>query len=372
MRKVYKIMLCALMIFANLLIVNKPNEIKALSGYGGYDKGYSDWADTETGNPGEVRRTVWRYADAQFTNGCSKHDTNYETYDVDVYYNNEKYTNTQTLYKACKWDPYNCKRNVCDREGWVGGDPILQKDCYHDHSDDPVRWDCTRAGLECPSGSYGCLRWSEWECLESHTEWNGPCGNINDGHEVFTGWGAWSEWSTTEYYDSNSRKVEWKYQYSYPYPPVLGLKTNFYFVGQTISALELKQNALATDIIDGLITLKVLVTKIEYADGNIVNNPEELDTTKAQTFKLTCQVSNSRGLTTIATKEYSIFDLNGDYDPEVVNPEEYTNVNIYDRFVSTEYLDTIHTKSIWEIDEGYKVALRSALAKDEGVKSSLN
>ena len=167
MKKIQKLLLCLTLLVA-MMLTYSPNNVCALSGYGGYDRGYSDWSDTETGNPGEVRRTVWRYADAQFTSGCSVHDTNYETYDVDVYYNNEKNTRSQSIYTACRWDPYTCPKEYCDREGWYGGDKILAYDCYRDHSDDPARWDCTRAGLECPSGSKGCLRWSEWTCLESH------------------------------------------------------------------------------------------------------------------------------------------------------------------------------------------------------------
>lgn len=372
--KILKAFVFLLILFSSIFMCD-TKKVYALDNYGGYDRGYSDWSDQATGNPGEVQRIVYRYADALFATGCNVHNTNYETYDVEAYYNNVRNVTRKTLYQTCKWDPYNCRRDWCAREDWVNGpngrDEIYQYDCYGDHDGESL-WDCTRAGLECPSGSNGCLRWNEKVCVDSRTTWDGACGLINDGHNSFLGWSGWSNWSTTEYFDSNSRKVEWKYQYSYPYPPVLGLKSNWYFVGQTISALELKQNALATDIIDGLISSNVNVSRIKYADGTIVDNPSELDTSKEQTFILTCNVTNSRGLITIASKEYHIYDLNAHNDPNVVNPEDYTNVDIYDRFVSDEYLDTIHTKSIWQIDTGYQVALRNALSKDEGQHSPLN
>ena len=183
---------------------------------------------------------------------------------------------------------------------------------------------------------------------------------------------VWSEWMLDDTIPDREEHWRMKYQYSWPYPPVLGLKTNFYFVGEDVSDTELKHNALATDICDGLISNQVKLDKIVYQDGTSVDNPTELDTSKAQTFIMYCSVTNSKGLTTYAEKEYPIYDLNGDYDPDEINPDEFTDVDVYDRFVSKEYLDTIHAKSIWQVDIAYKNALSSALNKQDGERTPLN
>ena len=183
---------------------------------------------------------------------------------------------------------------------------------------------------------------------------------------------VWSDWSLDDTIPDNYEHWRMKYQYSWPFPPVLGLKTNWYFVGSTVSAEELKHNALATDICDGLISDRVQLEKIVYQDGTTVDNPSELDTSKQQVFTMYCSVTNSKGLTTYADKEYNIYDLSGDYYPGSINPDEFTDVDVYDRFVSKEYLDTIHAKSIWQVDIAYKNALSAALNKQEGVKTPLN
>lgn len=321
--------------------------------YGGYDRGYSDWSDIQTGNPGEVQRTVWRYSDAIFYDSCT-HSTAYPA-----------------LYETCKYDPYNCPREYCTGS-IVHQDPYYVRcgsSCCCGRNYD---WVLT-TGPKCSDGLSSNICWACNECDKCNgstgTAYDGSCGNTANGYRAFKTWGAWSAWSTTQYYSSNKRRVEYKYQYSFPYPPVLALKTAYYFVASPLSINDLMLNAVATDIVDGVITPQVQFVKLVYENGTTITNRNEIvDTSREQTITLTCKVKNSRNLTTTATKEYHIYDLitPGLTDPNSVNPSAYTNVDIYDRFISTDYIDTVNDNSLWDTDEAYKQALRNALDSTSG------
>lgn len=355
-----KVLIFVLTLFFGFSLTNKTVFAEE---YGGYDKGYSDWSDTRTGRQGEVQRTVWRYADANFKNSCVKSRANLPQY-----------------YADCWWDPYNCyykncnswltqsdpDHGECNRHCCLGVDyahpyPTYYKKCYDGTSRNPGQY-C----YPCKTGSE-CQGWSEG--------WDGPCGNTQLGYKEFASWGAWSPWSTTQYYDSHTRKVEWKYQYSYPYPPVLALKTAYYFVGDAVSINDLKANAVATDICDGVITPQVQFVKLVYENGTVETDPTAfVDTTREQTIELTCKVTNSRNLTTTATKEYHIYDLfaASAANPNEVNPDEFVDVNIYDRFISDKYMDSVNENSLWDTDDAYKQALQDALNSTSGTEHEVN
>ena len=143
-------------------------------------------------------------------------------------------------------------------------------------------------------------------------------------------------------------------------PPIITLKTNYYFVGDKVSVDDLKLNAKAYDEVDGDISDKVRIEKIEYENNVTVYNPLELNTSTKQFPIITYSVTNSHGLSTIEKKAYAIMDKYGDFI------QEDEKVNVYTRFIDKNYLDDLSDESIWTNNSEYSRLLQKIL-KDKNI-----
>lgn len=138
-------------------------------------------------------------------------------------------------------------------------------------------------------------------------------------------------------------------------PPIITLKTNYYFVGDEVSVDDLKMNAKAYDEVDGDISDRVIIEKIEYANDVTIYNPLKLNTDQKQTPIITYSVTNSYGLSTSEKKAYQILDRHGDFN------YEDKEANIYARFINETYLDDLNPKSIWVNNSEYSRQLNKVL-----------
>lgn len=149
-------------------------------------------------------------------------------------------------------------------------------------------------------------------------------------------------------------------------PPVLDLKENIYFVDEVVTKEDLKKNAIAKDEIDGDISNKVIIEKIEYEDGRIDNFPDKLDTSKKQIIKITYSVTNSNNDKVSKAKDYQIIDKGA----SLIELDDEDK--IYNRYIELNTLKTLKDNSIWLKNERYKNILEDSLAKTKGFRYEVN
>ena len=118
--------------------------------------------------------------------------------------------------------------------------------------------------------------------------------------------------------------------------------------------------AKAKDDLDGDITDKIIVDSIKYVDDGItINNPSNLDISKAQKVIIEFSVTNSGDKKISERKQFYIL---GKYE---FNENENEDIKIYTRFIEEEYMDTLDKESIWKNDN-YKELLNEAFKKMKG------
>ena len=139
--------------------------------------------------------------------------------------------------------------------------------------------------------------------------------------------------------------------------PSLLIKSKVYYLNSTVTLADLLSVASARDDIDGDISSQIIVEKIEYEDGTVVNSPDSLDTTKVQQASITYSITNSQGKYVSKVSNVQIVAQR--------SASEEGDLQIYDRYIDEDYLDSLRDDSIWNTDEGYKNALEDAV-KQEG------
>ena len=110
---------------------------------------------------------------------------------------------------------------------------------------------------------------------------------------------------------------------------------------------DIESLATAIDYDDSDITDRIEVTKIVYDDcDEIVYNPEDFDSSKSNTIHVTYYVIND--LNVSDEKTVKLYILKNGLE---------INFNIYDRYISEDYLYTLENDSKWKSGkmEGWKV-----------------
>ena len=151
---------------------------------------YSNWTTERTGAPGEQSKTFYQYRDVKSWNTTIVKSTTFPTFYKTGTYSAGSYACGS---HCAKWEDY-----------------VYKYDCNRNHSGDPL-WDCTRAGIECPSGSYGCLRWDS-RCKNNVTDY---CTSTATGYYTPASWNNWSAWSASSVSQTTSREVRSKVFYSH-------------------------------------------------------------------------------------------------------------------------------------------------------------
>ena len=115
-------------------------------------------------------------------------------------------------------------------------------------------------------------------------------------------------------------------------------------------------NARANDELEGDISNNIVVDYIKYEkDGTTINNPSSLDISKSQSVLISFSITNSGGKKSSTTRRYYILG-NGE---DIVRQD---NTNIYSRFISEEYVNTLNDNSVWRSAD-YQEVLRQAFEK---------
>lgn len=194
-------------------------------------------------------------------------------------------------------------------------------------------------------------------------------GYVRDGY-TFNGWNTRADGTGTSYTDrqsvinltSTSNGTVTLYAQWKVIPPELDTKKSYYYKDSVITVNEIIQdNASASDVVEGNITDKIVITKFTYPDGTVVTNPSTLDTSKLGEVTVEYSVTNDRGATVTETNIVTIVERGSSTDSQTDQPL------IYSRFISDEDLwdgtnaiDSLHTDSVWRTPE-YRSQLNDAI-----------
>lgn len=143
-------------------------------------------------------------------------------------------------------------------------------------------------------------------------------------------------------------------------PPTLIAKTDYWWVGDPTDLQQVLDNAEAISETDGVISDQIIITRITYQDGEIVDYPDKFRTDIAQSFVAEFEVTDSNGFTTRASQVYQVI-AKEQPAPETPNDSEYGNVVIYQRYID-KYKIAIQDGSYWNVKEDYREALDEALS----------
>lgn len=187
---------------------------------------------------------------------------------------------------------------------------------------------------------------------------------------TFNGWNTKADGTGTSYTDqqsvinltSTNNGTVYLYAQWKVIPPELDTKKSYYYKDSVITVSEIIQdNASASDVVEGNITDKIVITKFTYLDGTVVNNPKTLDTSKLGEVTVEYSVTNERGATVTQTNIVTIVERGSSTDSQSNQPL------IYSRFISDEELwdgtnaiDSLHTSSIWRTQD-YSSQLKDAI-----------
>lgn len=147
---------------------------------------------------------------------------------------------------------------------------------------------------------------------------------------------------------AESQKPFQRTVYRYPLNPEITVEKRYLYEESTLEDIE--SLATAIDYDDSDITDRIEVTKIVYDDcDEIVYNPEDFDSSKSNTIHVTYYVIND--LNVSDEKTVKLYILKNGLE---------INFNIYDRYISEDYLYTLENDSMWK-SENYKEKLDDAI-----------
>lgn len=147
---------------------------------------------------------------------------------------------------------------------------------------------------------------------------------------------------------AESQKPFQRTVYRYPLNPEITVEKRYLYEESIFE--DIKNLATAIDYDDNDITERIGVTKIKYDDcGEIVYNPEDFDSSKSNTIHVTYYVIND--LNVSDEKTVKLYILKNGLE---------INFNIYDRYISEDYLYTLENDSIWK-SENFKEKLDDAI-----------
>lgn len=152
-----------------------------------------------------------------------------------------------------------------------------------------------------------------------------------------------------------------------PTAPYMSTTQKYYYTDQTVTSDDLKQNANATDEIEGDISSRITIKTIEYSDGTVAENPTALDTSKEQTVKITYYVTNDRGGEVAKSDIVTIVRAKPDGTPEdhtnTDDPDgaggDYYGTKIFARYIDKDTTYTLPGNSRWKTSSDYQSDLDS-------------
>lgn len=144
-------------------------------------------------------------------------------------------------------------------------------------------------------------------------------------------------------------------------PPTLIAKTDYWWVNETDDIKEILANAEAISETDGIISDQIVITRITYQDGDIVDYPLTFRTDTPQNFVAEFEVTDSNGFTTKASQVYQVLEKSN-VKPETGgnNDNAFNNIEVYQRYVDN-FKIAIKDNSFWNMKEEYRAALDAAL-----------
>lgn len=147
-------------------------------------------------------------------------------------------------------------------------------------------------------------------------------------------------------------------------PPTLIAKTDYYWVGSSEDPQEILKNCEAVSETDGVISDQIVISRITYQDGQIMDYPVMFRTDTAQTFVAEFEVTDSNGYTTRASQVYQVLKRDASDGGVDQDTTDRNNVSIYQRYVN-QYKIAIQDNSYWNLKEEYKAALDEALTNQD-------
>ena len=140
-------------------------------------------------------------------------------------------------------------------------------------------------------------------------------------------------------------------------PPTLYIGYTYFDKDDTpisIDDLVKRVNGKALDEVDGDITKDIKVSQIIYEqNGNVTNNPDNLDVSSPGSVYITFYVYNSENVKAELKRKYYILDYGQDI-------EDYSSdLKIYSRYIDEEFKDTLVDGSIWK-ESDYASVLNEA------------
>lgn len=143
--------------------------------------------------------------------------------------------------------------------------------------------------------------------------------------------------------------------------PSLSVGFAFFRVDEKTKNISVKEvidktNAKAIDELEGDISDKIIIEKIEYEyKGKIVNNPDYLEIDKTDFVNILFSITNNEGCTVKLEKKFPILGKGS------IIKDYKDNIKIYSRYISKEYYETLEENSIWRSNE-YKNTLSSVFS----------
>lgn len=148
-------------------------------------------------------------------------------------------------------------------------------------------------------------------------------------------------------------------------PPTIIAKTYYWWVGDYGDSYkvpvypDLKSMATALSELDGDISNKIIIERITYADGTIVDNPTTINTTKAQNFVAEFSVTDSNGNIAYTSQTYIILSNEA---PEISDDGNIADYYVYQRYIDERKI-ALDNNSEWQTNSGYKTILDEAVNK---------
>lgn len=142
---------------------------------------------------------------------------------------------------------------------------------------------------------------------------------------------------------AESQKPFERIVYRYPLNPKITVEKRYLYEESTFE--DIKNLASAIDYDDSDITEYIEVTKIKYDDcEETIYSPSDFDSSKSNTIHVTYYVKNDLGVADEITVKLYILKNGLDI-----------NFNIYDRYISKDYLHTLGNNSIWKSGENKEI-----------------
>lgn len=145
-------------------------------------------------------------------------------------------------------------------------------------------------------------------------------------------------------------------------PPTIIAKTYYWWQGDDVNVYDdLKAQSNAISELDGDLSDKVIISRITYADGEIVDYPKDkIKTTSEQTFVAEFEVEDSNGNKAYTSQTYHIIGKISPYISEDNTADYY----VYQRYIDERKI-ALDNNSNWQTKVGFKNVLDEAVNSED-------